>query len=80
MIGRAAHVEPLHSRLVLQAVVSVLINQLLNSFQIAFNNRGDVHDISHDAGLFQLALGDWRWQFNAAQKATAVGLRYAPPS
>jgi hypothetical protein len=52
MIGRAADVEPLHSWLVLQAVVSVLIDQFLNAFQIAFNNRGDVHDVGHDAGLF----------------------------
>jgi hypothetical protein len=52
MVGGAAHVEPLHSRLVLQAVVSVLIDQFLYSFQIAFNNGCDMHDVSHDTGLF----------------------------
>ncbi len=47
LIKRTADEKTFHSRLVLQAVIPVIIDQRLDTLEIAFDNGSDVNDITH---------------------------------
>ena len=47
IVGGPTDEKLLHPRLIFQAGIAILVNQLLNAVQIAFNDRGDVNDVGH---------------------------------